>query len=64
MLKDGVSPALVALKLGHSNIGTTVDRYGHLAVSDQRAANAALEAAAARGRSRKLERVAKPSVEV
>jgi len=45
MLKAGVSPALAALKLGHSDIGTTVDRYGHLAVSDQAAANAALEAA-------------------
>ncbi len=46
MLRAGVSPALVALKLGHADIGTTVDRYGHLAVSDQAAANAALEAAA------------------
>jgi integrase len=45
MLRAGVSPALVALKLGHADIGTTVDRYGHLAVSDQAAANAALEAA-------------------
>jgi integrase len=51
MLKAGVSPAVVAQKLGHSDIGTTVDRYGHLAVSDQGAANAALEAAAARGRA-------------
>jgi site-specific recombinase XerD len=49
MLKAGVSPALVALKLGHSDIGTTVDRYGHLVISDQSAANAALEAAAKRG---------------
>ena len=46
MLRAGVSPALVALKLGHADIGTTVDRYGHLAVTDQAAANAALEAAA------------------
>ncbi len=51
MLKHGVSPALVALKLGHSAIGTTVDLYGHLAVSDQRAANVALEHAADRGRT-------------
>jgi len=50
MLKAGVSPALVALKLGYSDIGTTVDLYGHLAINDQSAANAALEAAAARGR--------------
>ena len=50
MLKAGVSPALVGLKLGHSDIGTTVDLYGHLAINDQSAANAALEAAAARGR--------------
>ncbi len=46
MLRAGVSPALVALKLGHADIGTTVDRYGHLVVTDQAAANAALEAAA------------------
>lgn len=51
MLKAGVSPALVAQKLGHSDIGTTVDRYGHLTVSDQASANAAIEAAAARGRA-------------
>jgi integrase len=44
MLRAGVSPALAALKLGHSDIGNTVDRYGHLAVEDQAAANAALEA--------------------
>ena len=44
-LRAGVSPALVALKLGHADIGTTVDRYGHLVVTDQAAANAALEAA-------------------
>lgn len=50
MLKAGVSPAIVAQKLGHADIGTTVDRYGHLTVSDQTAANAALEAAAVRGR--------------
>jgi len=45
MLRAGVSPALVALKLGHADFGTTVDRYGHLVVMDQAAANAALEAA-------------------
>lgn len=44
MLRAGVSPALVALKLGHSDIGTTVDRYGHLVVSDQNAVNAAMMA--------------------
>jgi len=51
MLKAGISPALVALKLGHADIGTTVDRYGHLTVNDQSAANAAMEAVAARGRA-------------
>lgn len=51
LLKEGVSPALVAQKLGHTNIGTTVDLYGHLTVSDQDAVNAAREAVAARGRS-------------
>jgi integrase len=45
MLRAGVSPALVAQKLGHTDIGTTVDLYGHLSASDQVAANAALEAA-------------------
>jgi integrase len=50
ILRAGLSPALVALKLGHSDIGTTVDRYGHLTANDQSAANAAIEAAAARGR--------------
>jgi integrase len=44
MLRAGVSPALVALKLGHSDIGTTVDRYGHLTVTDQSLVNAAMEA--------------------
>lgn len=50
MLRAGVSPAVVAQKLGHSDIGTTVDRYGHLGVTDQTAANAAMEAAAGRER--------------
>lgn len=45
MLRGGVSPALVAQKLGHTDISTTVDLYGHLTVSDQAAANAAIEAA-------------------
>lgn len=49
MLRAGVSPALVAQKLGHSNISTTVDLYGHLTVSDQAAANAAIEAAISKG---------------
>lgn len=48
MLKAGVSPALVALKLGHSDIGTTVDRYGHFSTSDQSAANDAIEEAVRR----------------
>lgn len=48
MLKAGVSPAVVAQKLGHSDIGTTVDRYGHLGVNDQSAANAAMERTHAR----------------
>lgn len=50
MLQAGISPALVALKLGHADIGTTVDRYGHLSVGDQTAANAAMEAFLDRGR--------------
>lgn len=50
MLRAGVSPALVAQKLGHSDISTTVDLYGHLTVSDQTAANAAIEAMVAKGK--------------
>ncbi len=50
MLQAGVSPALVALKLAHADIGTIVDRYGHLSVGDQTAANAAMEAFLSRGR--------------
>jgi integrase len=50
MLRAGVSPALVASKLGHTDISTTVDAYGHLIASDQSAANVALEASAQRGR--------------
>lgn len=50
MLQAGTSPALVALKLGHADIGTTVDRYGHLSVGDQAGANAATEAFLERGR--------------
>lgn len=49
MLKAGVSPAIVAQKLGHSDISTTVDRYGHLGVNDQSAANEAMETAILRG---------------
>lgn len=44
MLRAGVSPALVALKLGQSDIRITVDGYGHLVVNDQAAVNSALEA--------------------
>ena len=50
LLRNGISPALVAQRLGHSDIGTTVDRYGHLAVGDQGAAVAAMEAVIGRGR--------------
>ena len=51
MLKAGLSPALVALILGHADIGTTVDRYGHLTVNDQSAVNTVMEAVALRGRA-------------
>lgn len=54
MLKAGVSPALVALTLGHADIGTTVDRYGHLVANDQAAVNDAMEAVAARGRATRI----------
>jgi integrase len=50
MLRAGVSPALVASKLGHTDIGTTVDAYGHLIATDQIAANLALESSAQKGR--------------
>ena len=43
MLRAGVSPAIVAQKIGHSDIGLTVNTYGHFLASDQGAANVALE---------------------
>lgn len=51
MLRAGISPALVAQKLGHSDIGTTVGTYGHLVAEDQVAANRAIEVAIDRARS-------------
>ncbi len=48
MLRAGVSPAIVAKKIGHSDIGVTVGTYGHLVPSDQSAANDAIEALCAR----------------
>lgn len=48
MLRAGVSPALVAQKLGHSDIGTTVGTYGHLVTADQAEANRAIEASIAK----------------
>lgn len=50
MLRAGISAALVADKLGHSDISTTVGTYGHFVTADQRAANAAIEAAVGRAR--------------
>lgn len=44
MLRSGVSPALVAQKIGHTDISTTFNIYGHLIASDQSVANAAIEA--------------------
>lgn len=49
-LRAGVSPALVAARLGHASIATTVDLYGHLAVTDQVTTVAAMEAAVTRSR--------------
>ena len=43
MLRAGVSPAIVAQKIGHSDISLTVGTYGHLVPADQAPANAALE---------------------
>ena len=48
MLRAGVSPAIVAAKIGHADIGLTVGTYGHLLPSDQSTANDALEAFFAR----------------
>lgn len=48
MLRAGVSPALVAQKIGHSDIGTTVGVYGHLITEDQGTANRAIEEAISR----------------
>lgn len=44
MLRAGISPAIVAAKIGHTDIGLTVDTYGHLVPEDQAEANAAVEA--------------------
>lgn len=44
MLRAGVSPAIVAQKAGHADVGLTYGTYGHLIPSDQATANAALEA--------------------
>jgi len=43
MLRGGISPALVAAKIGHSDISLTVGTYGHLVPQDQAQANAAIE---------------------
>lgn len=51
MLREGISPALVAAKLGHSNISTTVDTYGHLVTEDQERANKAVDDAIRRART-------------
>lgn len=51
VLTAGVLPALVALKLGHADIGTTVDHYELPAVNDQSAVNTVMEAIATRGRT-------------
>lgn len=50
MLRAGISPALVAQKLGHADIATTTGTYGHLIVEDQGAANRAIEQAVERAR--------------
>ena len=50
MLRAGVSPALVAQKLGHADISTTTGTYGHLIAEDQGAANQAIEQAIERAR--------------
>lgn len=50
MLRAGVSPALVAQKLGHRDISTTTGTYGHLIAEDQGAANLAIEQAIQRAR--------------
>ena len=50
MLRNGVSPVIVAAKVGHASISVTNDVYGHLVVADQASANRAIEQAIARGR--------------
>lgn len=44
MLRAGISPAIVAAKIGHTDISLTVGTYGHLVPEDQAEANAAVEA--------------------
>jgi integrase len=48
MLQAGTSPALVASKIGHKDIGLTVNTYGHIKAQDHSSANAAVEAYLAR----------------
>lgn len=55
MLRRGVSPAIGAEKLGHSDIGLIYRTYGHLVAADQSSANRAIEAALAENRKREPE---------
>lgn len=48
MLRAGVSPALAAAKLGHSDVGLVFAKYGHLVETDQSTANDAIIRAVAR----------------
>lgn len=50
MLRAGVSPAIVAAKLGHADASITTSVYGHLTTSDQQAATDAVESFLERGR--------------
>lgn len=50
MIRNGVSPVVVAAKVGHRSASLTTDVYSHLVLSDQSAANGAIEAALQRAR--------------
>ena len=44
MLSEGVEPQLVQAMLGHATIAQTMDTYGHVLPSKQRAAAAVMDA--------------------
>ena len=54
MLLDGVHPKVVSERLGHSNVGITLDTYSHVLPSLQAQAAASLERLLAAGKDAQL----------